>query len=96
MFLGFVNFYSQFIEVFSKVASDFLDMLKSSTKEKFRGMKFVLTGKALESFNELKHFFTCAPMLVYYNPMRRIILECNVFGFAILAILSQLIEKTSQ
>ena len=35
-------------------------------------------------------------MLVYYNPMRHIMLECNTFGFVILAILSQLIEKTGQ
>ena len=35
-------------------------------------------------------------MLVYYNLMRRIMLECNASGFAILAILSQLIEKTGQ
>ena len=57
MFLGFANFYCQFIEVFGKVASDLLNMLKNSTKKKFKGMKFVFTGKALESFNELKYFF---------------------------------------
>ena len=71
-------------------------MLKSDTKGKFRGIKFVLTGEALKSFNELKRFFACAPMLVHYSPMRYIMLECNLFGFAISAILSQLIEETGQ
>ena len=57
VFLGFVNFYRCFIEAFSKVALGLSDMLKGNTKRKFRGMKFVLTSEALESFNELKHFF---------------------------------------
>ena len=96
VFLGFANFYRQFIETFSKVTAGFLDMLKSGTKGKFRGMKFVFIGEALKTFNELKCFFACALILVYYNLMRRIMLECNASRFAILAILSQLIEETSQ
>ena len=59
-------------------------------------MKFVLTGEALESFNELKRFFAYAPMLVYYNPMCHIMLEYNTSEFAILMILSQLIKETDQ
>ena len=96
VFLGFANFYRRFIEAFSKVAAGLSDMLKGGTKGKFRGMKFVLTGEALESFNELKRLFACAPMLVHYDPMRRIMLECDASGFAISAILSQLIEETGQ
>ena len=94
VFLDFANFYRQFIEAFSKVTAGLLDILKGSTKRKFRGMKFVLTGEALKLFNELKHFFACAPLLVYYDPMHRIMLECNASEFAILAILSQLIKET--
>ena len=96
VFLGFANFYRQFIKAFSKVAAGLSDMLKDGTKEKFRDMKFVLTGKTLESFNKLKHFFACTLILVHYNPMRHIMLKCDAFKFAILVILSQLIEKTSQ
>ena len=96
VFLRFANFYHQFIEAFSKVALGFLDMLKSDTKAKFRDIKFVLTGKVFKSFNKLKHFFACAPMLVYYNLIYCIMLECNVSKFVILAILSQLIEETGQ
>ena len=96
VFLEFANFYCQFIEAFSKVATGLLDMLKNGTKKKFKGIKFILIGKALESFNELKHLFACALILVYYNPMHCIMLECNAFGFAISTILSQLIEETGQ
>ena len=96
VFLGFANLYCHFIEAFNKVALGFLDMLKSGTKKKFKGIKFVFTGKALESFNELKHFFTYALMLVHYNPICHIMLECNASKFAILVIFSQLIKKTSQ
>ena len=63
MFLGFTNFYCHFIEAFNKVALSLSDILKSSTKKKFRDMKFVLTGKALESFNELKFFLSVLPCL---------------------------------
>ena len=94
VYLEFADFYRQFIEPFNKMTLGFLDMLKSSIKGKFKNMKFVLTSKALKSFNELKHFFACAPILVYYNPIGRIMLEYIMFRFAILAILSQLIEKT--
>ena len=57
-------------------------------------MKIVLTSKTFKSFNKLKHFFANALIFVYYNPMHYIMLECNTFQFTILAILSQLIEKT--
>ena len=57
-------------------------------------MKFVLIGKAFKSFNKLKYFSAYAPILVYYNLMRHIVVECNMFGFVILTILSQLIKDT--
>ena len=88
VFLGFANFYCRFIEAFSKVALGFLDMLKSGIKKKFKGMKLIFIGKAFESFNELKCFFVCAFMFIYYDLMHHIMLECPVFKFAILAILS--------
>ena len=96
VFFGFANFYCQFIEAFSKVAASLLDMLKNGTKGKFRGIKFILIGKALKSFNELKRLFACAFMLVYYDSICHIMLECNASRFAILAILLQLIKRTGQ
>ena len=96
MFLEFANFYCFFIEAFNKLAAGFSDMLKGSTKRKFKGMKFVFTGKALKLFNELKRLFACAPILVHYDLMCCIMFECNIFEFAISAILSQLIKETGQ
>ena len=59
-------------------------------------MKYIFTNKTFELFNELKYFFAYAFMLVYYNLICCIMLECNISKFAILAILLQLIKKTSQ
>ena len=46
VFLEFANFYHKFIEVFSKITSDFSNMLKNNIEGKFKSMKFVFIGKA--------------------------------------------------
>lgn len=51
---------------------------------------------ALKMFKKLKRLRTCASILVYYNPTRRIMLECNISRFAVEAILSQLVDETAQ
>ena len=71
-------------------------MLKGGEKDKFKRKKFVLTKKVKEVFEELKRLFTTALILVYYNPARRIMVESNVSSFAILAVISQLLEVTGQ
>ena len=78
------------------MAIGFLYMLKNGIKEKFKGIRFVLINKAFESFNKLKNLYVCIFMLVYYNLMHHIMLEYNMFRFAILMILLQLIKKTNQ
>ena len=80
--------------MFSQVAASLSDMLKSGEKGKFKGKKFVLTKKAKEVFEELKQLFTTASILVHYNPARRIMVEFNAFSFAILAVISHLLEMT--
>ena len=55
-----------------------------------------MTTEALESFEDLKQLFACAPMLVHYDLSRRIMLEYDVSSFAIGAILSQLVGSTGQ
>ena len=96
VFLGFANFYRRFILGFSKVAAALSATLKGGTNGKFKGVKFVWTKEALELFMELKRLFACAPMLIHYDPSRRIMLECDASGFAIGAILSQLVGETGQ
>ena len=54
VFLAFANFYKQFINKFSCIASSLSDLLKDSQKSKFKWMKFNLTQAAIESFYELK------------------------------------------
>ena len=71
-------------------------MLKRSIKEKFKSVKFVMTKEALELFETLKQLFTCASILVHYDTSRQIMLKCDVSGFAIGAILSQLVGLADQ
>ena len=94
VFLGFANFYRRFIRSFSKVSNGLTEMLHGGSNGKFKGVKFDMTQAALRSFDELKQRFASAPMLIYYDPSRRIMLECDASGFAIGAILSQLVSET--
>ena len=59
-------------------------------------MKFKMTPEAIKLFEELKHCFQTAPMLVYFDPTRRFMLESNASGEAPGAILLQLIKETGQ
>ena len=90
------NFYWRFIQLFSKIAIGLIDMLKSSNKGKFRGMVFKITAEAISLFEQLKHRFSTAPMLVHLNPQQQLMLETDLFGKALGGILSQLIEETGQ
>ena len=69
-------------------------MLKSGEKSKFKRKKFVLTKEAKETFEKLKQLFTIAPILVHYDPAWRIMIEFDASSFAILAVISQLLEVT--
>lgn len=95
MFFRFANFYCHFIQSFSKVFLGLSNLLKRATNRSFKVIKFVMTNKALKLFTELKQFFACIPILIYYDFACQIILECNVSRFAIGAILLQLVGKTS-
>ena len=76
------------------MATGFSDILKDREKGKFKGKKFVLTKETKEAFEKLKRLFTTALILVYYNPAWRIIVESDASSFAILAVISQLLEMT--
>ena len=69
-------------------------MLKGGKKDKFKGIKFEMTPEAIKLFEELKHCFQTAPMLVNFDLMRHSMLETNASEKALGAILLQLIEKT--
>jgi hypothetical protein len=58
VFLGFANFYRQFIREYSKKAAGLTDLLRKENKK-----KFPLSERARWSFKELKTAFTTAPIL---------------------------------
>ena len=93
VFLGFANFYRRFINEFSRIVAALMTLLKGGKKGKF-DIKFSFTEEARESFRRLKHAFTTAPMLLHFDPKRKIQLETDASGVAISAILSQLVEST--
>ena len=94
VFLEFANFYQSFIRSFSKISNSLTEMLQGRLKRKFKGVKFDMTQAAHRLFDKLKKHFASAPMLIYYDPLRQIMLECNASGFGIRAILSQLVSET--
>ena len=84
-FIGFSNFYQQFIQDFSKIACP-LTQLTGSTP-------WVWEGKQQAAFDELKVALTQYPVLripIDYAPFR---VECNPSDFANDAILSQYIDE---
>ena len=95
VFLGFANFYRRFIKGFSRIVAPITSLLKGGDKGRFRG-KFVWTDKAKGAFEALKIAFTSAPMLLHFDPARRIKLETDASDFALSGILSQLVEETGQ
>ena len=95
VFLGFANFYRRFINEFSRIVAALTTLLKGGKKGKF-DIKFSFTEEARESFRRLKHAFTTAPILLHFDPKRKIQLETDASGVAISAILSQLVESTGQ
>jgi hypothetical protein len=85
-FLGFANFYRRFIEAYSRVAKPLTELTKQE-----KGFQWLAEEK--KAFLGLKERFTTAPILVTFDPERRIILETDASDFAIGACLGQLDEQ---
>lgn len=81
-FLGFANFYRQFIRNFSQVAAPLTAL--TSTKA-----KFVWTAAAQSAFGELKCRFTSAPILVTPDPAQQFVVEVDALEVGVGAVLSQ-------
>ena len=81
-FLGFANFYRRFIRDYSMVASP-LTRLTSST------VPFCWSDEANEAFNQLKHLFTTAPVLVQPDTSKQFIVEVDASDTGVGAVLSQ-------
>ena len=89
VFLGFANFYRRFIYQYSKIASPLTDLLQGSKEGKKPG-PLNWTPEAQSAFEELRDTFTKAPLLVHFDPKRKIRIETDASGYGIAGILSQL------
>lgn len=85
-FLGFANFYRQFIQENSKITAPLTQMTR-------RDQGYEWTAEAEAAFQELKTRFSTEPILVIYDPKKSVTVETNASDFAIGACLGQPDEK---
>jgi len=83
VFLGFTNFYRQFIRKYAKETTPISDLLKISPG------KWAWTRAADLAFRKLNKAFTKAPIDQHFDPARPIILQTDASSFAIAGILNQ-------
>jgi hypothetical protein len=82
-FLGFANFYHQFIKDFSKICQPLIESTKGDVK------KWEWTVAMELAFDELKRRFTTAPILRQFDPKKVCIVETDASDFALGAVLAQ-------
>jgi RNase H-like domain found in reverse transcriptase/Reverse transcriptase (RNA-dependent DNA polymerase) len=87
-FLGFANFYRRFIHRYSHVTIGLTELLKGMEKGRKSG-PFEMTTAARESFKTLKTAFTTTPVLVHFDPSKKIRVETDASKFAIAGTISQ-------
>ncbi|KAI0994041.1 hypothetical protein K3495_g14141 [Podosphaera aphanis] len=85
-FLGFANFYREFIPNFSKIAQPLLNLTK-------KDHAFVWLSEHQKSFELLKESFITAPILVLYDPDRRTVVEADCSGYVMGACLPQFDDR---
>ncbi len=84
-FLGFSNFYHQFIHKYSDFIIPLTCLICKETLWKF-------DNKCMAAFNELKQALTHAPILTHWVPNQQLVVETNTSDYAIAAILSIYLE----
>ena len=94
-FLGFANFYCQFIPGFLKKVK-LLNKLTKGTQyttrsgnKKIKYGVFQWTSECQEAFEDLKHTFTIAPVLAHYDSKLETWVETNASDFVVAGVLSQ-------
>ena len=88
VFLGFTNFYWQFVHQYSDLTQPLSNLLVGGKQGKFTG-PFLFSDEAHSTFIKLKEKFSSTPMLRHFDPKRAVHLETNASAFAIAGILSQ-------
>lgn len=87
-FLGFANFYRQFIRNFSEIAAPLTNLTK-------RGTSFQWDEEAEAAFQHLKQLFVSAPILVQFDPDKETVVEADSSGWATGGVLSQVDDSGS-
>ena len=82
-FLGFGNFYRQFIKDFSTIARPLYDLTK-------KGIQWNWTEACQKAFEDLKKAFTSLPVLIMPDTTKSFRIEADASNFATGAVLSQL------
>ena len=80
-FLGFANFYRQFIKDFSKLAAPLTRLTGNVT--------FRWTSEEQSAFDSLRDAFVSNPALAQFDPDRETVLETDASGYAVAGCLSQ-------
>ena len=86
-FIGFANFYRRFIKGFSTIARPLTNMLKNVAP-----WPESLPEECKVAFEELKKAFTSAPILAYFDPKKKTVLETDASNWASGGVLSQYAE----
>jgi hypothetical protein len=81
-FIGFANFYRQFIKNFSSIVAPL-------TKLTGKGASFAWEKDQQAAFDQLESAFIAAPALANFDPELETILECDALGWATGGVLSQ-------
>jgi DNA-binding transcriptional regulator/RsmH inhibitor MraZ len=88
VFINFANFYRRFIRYFNRIAADLTNLLKEEKKKKFT-QKFLFISETKKTFEELKRAFISASMLMHFDSKRKILIETDVFEYALFEVISQ-------
>jgi hypothetical protein len=88
-FIGFTNFYRQFVYHFSGTAQPLHNLTKAQKT-------FNWDERCGEAFEKLKTAFTAAPILKIANPYSPLILEYDCSDFALGAVLLQVCESNGE
>ncbi|SLM34590.1 reverse transcriptase domain protein [Lasallia pustulata] len=81
-FLGFSNFYRQFIKSFSQIAKPLVALINKDAK-------FQWTDNCSQAFEYLKNSFIITPILKHYNLKKQTIIEADASDYLSSGILSQ-------
>ena len=80
-FLGFTNFYRQFIFNYSDIVIPLTHLIQKDIPWKF-------DSSCQDAFNSFKKAFTSTPILTYWIPDAQLIVETDASDYALIAILS--------